>query len=222
MQRIPEPELMDEFDQARAYAAADFSEPNQRFVELFLATFPEFDRGTILDLGCGPGDIALRLAARLPDVHVHGLDGSQAMLDCARDRLVHNPALERRVRFLRGLLPGCEVPLPAYDAVISNSLLHHLHDPQVLWRSIRAMGRPGAAVLVMDLFRPPSMRAAEDIVATYAAGEPEVLRRDFHNSLLAAFEPGEVLAQLGANGLGELEVRTVSDRHLLVVGHLPE
>ena len=70
MQRIPEPELMDEFDQARAYAAADFSEPNERFVELFLATFPGFDRGTILDLGCGPGDIALRLAGRLPDVPI--------------------------------------------------------------------------------------------------------------------------------------------------------
>jgi hypothetical protein len=83
------------------------------------------------------------------------------------------------------------------------------------------MGRPGAAVLVMDLFRPPSLQLAEDIVATYASGEPEVLRRDFHNSLLAAFEPGEVRAQLAASGLGELEVRTVSDRHLLVVGHLP-
>ncbi len=221
MQRIPEPELMDEFDQARAYAAADFSEPNERFVELFLGRFPGFDRGTILDLGCGPGDIALRLATRLPEVHVHGLDGSQAMLDCARDRLALSPALAPRVRLLRGLLPGCEVPLPAYDAIVSNSLLHHLHDPQVLWRSIRAMGRPGAAVLVMDLFRPPSPQAALDIVETYAAGEPEVLRRDFHNSLLAAFEPGEVLAQLGASGLGDLEVRTVSDRHLLVVGHLP-
>ena len=221
MQRIPEPELMDEFDQARAYAAADFSEPNERFVELFLARFPGFDRGMILDLGCGPGDIALRLAARLPQVHVYGLDGSQAMLDCAGERLALSPALAPRVRFLRGLLPGCEVPLPAYDAIVSNSLLHHLHDPQVLWRSIRAMGRPGAAVLVMDLFRPPSPQAALDIVATYAAGEPEVLRRDFHNSLLAAFEPGEVLAQLAASGLGDLEVRTVSDRHLLVVGHLP-
>ncbi|HSQ70652.1 MAG TPA: class I SAM-dependent methyltransferase [Steroidobacteraceae bacterium] len=221
MQRIPEPELMDEFDQARAYAAADFSEPNERFAELFLATFPQFDRGAILDLGCGPGDIALRLAARLPRVQVHGLDGSQAMLDCARERLSRSPALAPRVQFLRGLLPGCEVPLPAYDAVVSNSLLHHLHDPQVLWHSIRAMGRAGAPVLVMDLFRPPSLQAALDIVATYAAGEPEVLRRDFHNSLLAAFEPGEVRAQLDAGGLGELEVRTVSDRHLLVVGHLP-
>jgi hypothetical protein len=41
MQRIPEPELMDEAEQARAYALADFAEPNERFVACFEATFPE-------------------------------------------------------------------------------------------------------------------------------------------------------------------------------------
>ena len=35
MRRIPEPELMDDAEQAKAYAEADFSEPNQRFLELF-------------------------------------------------------------------------------------------------------------------------------------------------------------------------------------------
>ena len=62
MQRIPEPELMDEAEQARAYAQADFAEPNQRFVDCFEAEFPELQQGAVLDLGCGPGDIVLRLA----------------------------------------------------------------------------------------------------------------------------------------------------------------
>jgi len=53
MQRIPEPELMDESEQALAYANADFSEPNQRFVEAFAAEFPGFTRGAVLDLGWG-------------------------------------------------------------------------------------------------------------------------------------------------------------------------
>jgi hypothetical protein len=56
---------------------------------------------------------------------------------------------------------------------------------------------PGAPVLVMDLMRPASPAAAEALVEQYAAGEPEVLRRDFYNSLLAAFEPGEVRAPAG-------------------------
>jgi hypothetical protein len=36
----------------------------------------------------------------------------------------------------------------------------------------------------MDLMRPPSAVWAESLVATYAADAPEVLRRDFRNSLL--------------------------------------
>ena len=221
MQRIPEPELMDEFEQARAYAEADFSEPNERFVALFAARFPELSTGSILDLGCGPGDIALRLARRNPALSVHGLDGSSPMLAFGAARLRDEPELATRVRFVQGILPGATLPLDAYDAVVSNSLLHHLHDPMVLWRAVLGHGAPGAAVLLMDLFRPGSTKAARRIVAAYASGEPGVLQQDFFNSLCAAFTPDEVRAQLAACGLHALEVSTVSDRHMIVAGRLP-
>lgn len=222
MRRTPEPELMDEAEQARAYALADFDEPNARFVDYFAAAFPELTRGSVLDLGCGPGDIVLRIATRRPQLVVHGLDGSAAMLAFAVERLHATPALGGRVQFIEGILPGATLPLPAYDAVVSNSLLHHLHDPLVFWRAVREAGAPGAAVMVMDLFRPASAAAASALVAQYAAGEPEVLQRDFLASLHAAFEPGEVREQLAATGLGDfLQVTTVSDRHLLVTGRLP-
>lgn len=221
MQRIPEPELMDESEQALAYANADFSEPNQRFVDAFAAEFPELRHGAMLDLGCGPGDIVIRLAERLPGLEVHGLDGARSMLAHGEARLQQLPALQDRVRFIEGVLPGARLPRPAYDAITSNSLLHHLHDPQGLWQSIRAAGAPGAAVMVMDLFRPASTEAAWAIVERYSGSEPEVLKRDFFHSLCAAFEPGEVREQLVACGLGGLAVRTVSDRHLIVSGRLP-
>ena len=222
MQRIPEPELMDEAEQARAYALADFAEPNERFVGYFETTFPDLRAGSVLDLGCGPGDIVLRLAARHPQLVVHGLDGSAAMLHFASERLHESPALSGRVQFIEGVLPGATLPLAAYDAVISNSLLHHLHEPALFWRALQEAGRPGAAVLVMDLFRPASMAAATTLVAQYAANEPEVLQRDFLASLCAAFEPVEVRQQLAACGLDRLSLTEVSDRHLLVSGYLPD
>jgi ubiquinone/menaquinone biosynthesis C-methylase UbiE len=221
MQRILEPELMDEDEQARAYAEADFAEPNERFVGYFDTEIHPAVRGAVLDLGCGPGDIVLRLAKRHPGLTVHGLDGSEAMLHFAADRLAREPALQSRVQFVHGILPGAALPLAKYDAVVSNSLLHHLHDPYVLWSAIREVAAPGAAVLVMDLYRPPSSGAAQEIVEAYSGEEPEVLKRDFFNSLCAAFEPDEVRAQLESCGLGCLDVRTVSDRHLLVAGRLP-
>ena len=130
MKRVPEPELMDQAEQARAYALADFDEPNQRFVDYFESTYPDLRTGAVLDLGCGPGDIVLRLATRHPGLVVHGLDGSAAMLHFACERLHENPALGGRVQFVEGVLPGAALPLAAYDAVISNSLLHHLHEPR--------------------------------------------------------------------------------------------
>ncbi|HXW10693.1 MAG TPA: methyltransferase domain-containing protein, partial [Steroidobacteraceae bacterium] len=87
MHRVPEPELMDEAEQARAYALADFAEPNERFVGYFEAYCAGLSTGAVLDLGCGPGDIVLRLATRHPDLVVHGIDGSAAMLHFASERL---------------------------------------------------------------------------------------------------------------------------------------
>lgn len=221
MQRIPEPELMDEAEQARAYAQADFEEPNARFVECFEATFPDLRTGSVLDLGCGPGDIVLRLATRHPGLVVHGLDGSGAMLHFACERLHEAPALGGRVQFVEGRLPGAVLPLQRYDAVISNSLLHHLHDPRVFWQAVHEAAQPGAAVLVMDLFRPDAESDARALVEQYAGGEPDVLRRDFLASLCAAFTPDEIRAQLADAGLGALDVRTVSDRHVLIAGRTP-
>ena len=46
MDRIFEPELMEDPAQVRAYAAADFSQENQGFVDRFREYFPIFPRGT--------------------------------------------------------------------------------------------------------------------------------------------------------------------------------
>lgn len=217
MERIPEPELMDEAEQALAYARADFEEPNAAFVTRY-AELVGVNEGRVLDVGCGPGDIPMRLARRFPGLHVDGLDGAEAMLALARDALAREPAIRDRVHFIQGDIAAAPVPEAAYDAVISNSLLHHLHDPASLWQLVKQAVRPNAGVLVMDLHRPESRERAADIVATHSAGEPEVLRRDFFNSLLAAFTPEEVRRQLADVSLHGLSVEIVSDRHLLVHG----
>lgn len=219
MERVTEPELMDDEAQALAYAEADFEEPNSRFVEMFAARAGRLPAGAaVLDLGCGPGDITVRIARDHPGVHVHGLDGSAAMLAFGHRALASQPALAGRVRFLEGLVPGAELPRQRYEAIVSNSLLHHLHDPSGLWDTVRRRAAPGAPVLVMDLMRPAGAKEAQALVEQYAGDEPEVLKRDFYNSLLAAFEPGEVREQLVAAGLAGFEVEEASDRHLVVWG----
>jgi ubiquinone/menaquinone biosynthesis C-methylase UbiE len=221
MNRIPEQELMSDSEQARAYAAADFEEPHSAVIRLFQQTFGQQLPGrSVLDLGCGPGDITFRFARAYPDCIVHGVDGSGAMLSLARKALAQALDLRGRVLFIQALLPEIELPLPHYAAVISNSLLHHLPDPQALWESIKCFAGPGAPVCIVDLKRPDSLSEAQRLTDTYARGEPEILQRDFYKSLCAAFEPGELEEQLLAAGLQHFSVTTVSDRHVMITGRM--
>jgi ubiquinone/menaquinone biosynthesis C-methylase UbiE len=216
MERILEPELMEEPAQALAYARADFAEVNQGFVERFRAAFPELARGRVLDLGCGPADIPIRLARALPGVTVVAVDGSEVMLAEARNAVARAGA-SGQVRLIRARAPDLPFPARAFDAVISNSLLHHLSDPLPFWREVARIARPGAALLIMDLFRPASPERAREIVEAAAADEDPLLKQDFFNSLLAAFTPDEVRAQL-VGDLAHLDCRIVSERHWLVWG----
>jgi SAM-dependent methyltransferase len=222
MHRIPEPaELMDDAEQALAYARADFSEANQLFTDLLERRCAGSLSGRLLDLGCGPADIPLALARRHPLLDIDAVDGAQSMLDLARDNLARDAEVRHRVHLLCEYLPCPHLAEHGYDVVASNSLLHHLADPAVMWQTVARCARPGGLVVVMDLARPASELAVDALVETYAIDAPEVLRRDFRNSLFAAYTPAEVEDQLQAAGLHSLKVATVSDRHLAVTGRLP-
>ena len=221
MERVVEPELMEDLEQAEAYANADFEEPHSRMIEKFKEGFPDFDgKGFGLDLGCGPADISVRMAKAFPRLVIHGVDGSEAMLEFGRKRITAE-GLEAGIILYKGGILEVSLPRTSYDVILSNSLLHHLHEPEVLWQTIKRFGKDSALVFVMDLFRPRSEEEAGKIVAEYAAEGPEILRRDFYHSLLAAFTLAEVESQLVEADLQDtLKVERVSDHHLIVCGEL--
>lgn len=223
MERIPEPELMDGEQQVQAYASADFAAADQAFVERLPPGCGAQPGALLVDLGCGPGNISFRLARRWPAARVVGLDGAGRMLAVARQRLAAEPALAGRLRFLEARLPLAApgALAGACAAVVSNSLLHHLHDPAVLWQTTLALAGPGAWVALQDLRRPATPAALDALVEREMAAAPAVLRHDFRASLQAAFTPEEVAAQLAAAGLSGLSVAPLGDRHLAVWGRLP-
>ena len=216
--RIPEPELMEEMEQARAYAEADFNDPHNMFVDEFRRRFGAFPSGTVLDMGCGTADISCRFARAFPEAEIHGIDGSAAMLEFA-ERAVAAQGLEHRITLFLLAIPAPELPLERYDGIIINSLLHHLPAPEVMWQTIEKAAKPGAPVFVMDLIRPDTKAEALNIVETYSGNEPEILKRDFFNSLLAAYRPDEIREQLFQAGLDYLSLEIISDRHFIVWGH---
>lgn len=219
MARTPEPELMNEPEQALAYATADFEQPHQMFVDLLRERLGAQLSGKVLDLGCGPGDITARFARAFPRCSVDAVDGAENMLQHAMERMLQE-GLADRVNLIRARLPQDSLPEKGYDCIISNSLLHHLADPDVLWQAIRQYGRQDTKVFIMDLARPDSVEQAKALVQTYAAEEPQILQHDFYHSLLAAYCKDEVEVQLKRHGMHNLKVEQVSDRHLVMYGTL--
>jgi ubiquinone/menaquinone biosynthesis C-methylase UbiE len=199
MKRIVEPELMSDAGQAQAYAAADFESAHRIYPRLFAKKFRRhLKQALALDLGCGPCDVTIRFAWANPGWTFHAVDGSTAMLEYGR-------AAVARARL---------------SVILSSSFLHHLHDPSALWKTVRRCAKPGTIVFVPDLRRPATRARARTFVEKYSGTEPEVLKRDFFNSLLAAFTPAEVRRQLKRAGLDGLKVEVISDRHLVVFGKI--
>ncbi len=221
MKRIPEPELMNDYKQALAYAEADFGDAHSRFIKLFSDVFGnENIAGYVLDLGCGPGDITIRFARTYSDCIIHGIDGSEAMLHYGRKILDKENNVKDRITLIKGTLPEAIIALKKYDIIISNSLLHHLQDPLILWKTVKDYTKQNSIVFIMDLFRPESRDEAKALVEKYSSEEPEILRHDFYNSLLASFNIEEINIQLKEAGLDYLSVNVVSDRHITVYGHI--
>jgi ubiquinone/menaquinone biosynthesis C-methylase UbiE len=220
MKRVPEPEIMNGREQAKAYAMADFKAPNQMFVDLFVRNFFGLQvTGPVLDLGCGPADIPIRFALQYPQCRVCGVDGAEVMLEYGRQS-INERGLGDRITLIEGILPNITLPLDNYDALLSNSLLHHLDDPQVMWRTIKECCKKDAAVLIMDLFRPAGREEARKIVEKYSANEPAILKEDFYHSLLAAYSLDEVKKQLETAELAHLNIEQTSDRHFIASGFL--
>jgi len=177
--------------------------------------------GYVLDVGCGHGDIMFRFARSFHDCVIHGIDGSETMIQYGRKFLEKaGDVRKEQIQFIQGVLPDIILPGKKYDIIISNSLLHHLHDPYILWKAVKYYAATEAQVFIMDLKRPETIEEARRLTETYVANEPEILKRDFYNSLLAAYEVDEVKEQLKVADLGYLSVQETSDRHMVIAGNI--
>jgi ubiquinone/menaquinone biosynthesis C-methylase UbiE len=222
MKRIPEPELMNDPAHVAVYAGNDLEDAYWLFEQCYRKFFPDFEpESTILDLGCGPAGIPIRLAQRFPECIIHGVDGAPVMLEQAQIAVTEK-GLEQRIQLFCGTLPKrLNLPRSQYDVIISNSFLHHLAHPMVLWNEMLAYGDSNTAVLVIDLIRPDTEEKVSSIVAHYMADAPLLLQRDMECSLRAAFTLEEVSSQLEEAGLLQcLTVVQVSPFQFAVHGHL--
>jgi trans-aconitate 2-methyltransferase len=133
---------------------------------------------TVLDAGCGTGQVTATLLERLPRGRVIALDGSRQMLDAARERF----AGDARAAFVHADLGEPLVPAVAaasVDAIVSTSTFHWVRDHDALFGHLAAVLKP-AGQLVVDCGGAGNIAAVvaalrelgrEDVPWTYAGVE---------------------------------------------------
>jgi len=116
--------------------------------------------GRVLDVGCGAGAFAARLAERAG--HVDAIDKSATMIEAARRRAPANVTCS--------LADVMELPLPAdhYDAIVSITALHHVPLADALRRLAPAL-RPGGVLAAVVLPRLDLPREAPTEIVAAAA-----------------------------------------------------
>ncbi len=208
--RTLEPEVMDTAEDADDYDAMDHAGPNAAFVQRIVDLGA---RGRMLDIGTGPGHIPLLVLERIADARIVAVDLAEHMLRHAERHRAGSPHRDR-VEFRRADAKRLDFPDAGFDAVFSNTILHHVPDPLPFLREARRVLRPGGVLLIRDLFRPWSEARVDELTALHAGAATTGQRALFRASLCAALTPFELRAVADAAGLGDAEIAIDSDRHM--------
>jgi SAM-dependent methyltransferase len=111
---------------------------------------PIFSRGpaakSIIDIGCGTGEIARRLALKFPQAQVTGVDLEEAHLARARQSCA---GLGERVRFLRGDALSLDLPGGNFDLAVSRHLVQAVPDARKVYSEMQRVLKPGGRLHVI-------------------------------------------------------------------------
>jgi SAM-dependent methyltransferase len=139
---------------------------------------------TIVDLGCGPGDLVVEISQRVKDARITGIDLSPSMLLWAG----RHATTDGRIKFLVGDAAAMPFDDASVDLVVSTLSMHHWDDPSGVFAEIDRVLRPGGVALIYDLgllaYTPEEM----DEVAIAAGLESEdIVRERARGGLISTF-----------------------------------
>jgi ubiquinone/menaquinone biosynthesis C-methylase UbiE len=151
--RVPSQEGLDDPEVIRGFNRVAIM-PHMRLLRWFVArrAVRMAHTGEAVDLGCGPGHLAVKLAQLATGLRVTGLDLSDEMLAQAEGR-ARQAGLGDRVSFRQGDVAQIPFPDGSLDLVVSTLSLHHWRDPVAVLDEIARVLRPGGAYLIFDLRR---------------------------------------------------------------------
>lgn len=210
LKRILEPEVMDTPEEARDYNGMDHSEVNRIFVDDLLAT--GFTGVDILDLGTGTAQIPVELCQRSEDCRVMAVDAAINMLEIAKFN-IDVAGMLHRIQLQKVDAKNMDFPDGMFDAVVSNSIIHHIPEPLDCLREAVRVTKPAGTLFFRDLLRPGSQQELDHLVQTYTGQENTHSQQMFRESLHAALTLDEIQDMVEQLGFDRQSVVQNTDRH---------
>ena len=211
LQRILEPEVMDSPQDASDYDSMDHAEVNRVFVGDLLAVLSESETD-ILDIGTGTALIPIELCQRRTDCRVMAADAAVSMLELARYN-IEVAGLISRIELAHVDAKCLPFKDALFDAVMSNSIVHHIPEPvHVLQEAVRVV-RPGGLLFFRDLLRPETDEQLASLVQTYAGSANPSQQKMFAESLHAALSLEEIRGLVSSLDFAADSLEQTSDRH---------
>jgi ubiquinone/menaquinone biosynthesis C-methylase UbiE len=208
--RVLEPEVMDTAAEAHDYDLMDHRQVNELFVTHFLLREPQL--GTVLDVGTGTALIPIEVCWRHPKAQVVAVDMSKHMLARAEQN-VRDSDFAGRIRVEMADAKQLPYADESFDAVMSNSIVHHSPEPRRVLEEMVRVCRRGGLMFVRDLLRPRDDTELQRLVDVYAADANDHQRQMFTDSLRAALTLQEVRDLVQGLGYPVLTMSQTSDRH---------
>ena len=166
-----------------------------------------------LDAGCGPGQIACKIADRTA-ARIIGVDRAFGMLQRARDRALAE-GLASRAFFVQADAAALPFREAAFDLVYSNSVLHHLIRPEDFFREAARVTGSGGKFFLRDLARPMRWRMRRHI-SFHGRHYAGLMRRLFEASVRAAYTPVEARRLGRAAGFCDARVQQQGALYLII------
>lgn len=177
--------------------------------EAIFPTLPVREGDRVLDVGCGFGDTAIKLARLVgPKGEVIGIDCCDVFLEIAQKE-VESTGLEN-IRFMRG---DAEIALPAneFDFVFARFGTMFFANPVAGLRNMRRALRPGgrmAHIVWRNRADNPWLSMAKDVVLRFLP-EPGADALSCGPGPFSMSDESTVRAMMKAAGYGEIEFRRI-------------
>jgi arsenite methyltransferase len=161
-----------------------------------------------VDLGCGRGNDALRLAEEVGFTgFVHGIDISDGMI--AKAETTAKKLGTKNIKFHKAELENLPLEDNSVDLIISNCTINHSSDKQKVWTEISRILRNGGRFIISDIYAasdvPEEYRNNPQAVAECWAGA--VTRKEYLEHVKGAgLKKIEILEESKPYSKGKIEV----------------